>query len=718
MRRNILISLLIVLVVLVSCEEKDMKWINAQDPQADSAAITEICEQNNAECGYVRVKFDDGKLHAIFCGDCETGYRCSNDSNKCYDINECSRPELNDCNNEVSTCANEEGTYSCICKENYSGDDCVPDTRTRECENLPENAEWNTASSITQTWNGTSWEPSTIGIYSEEESTNECRFKCKANYFWNGSQCVNPCNFNPCNNVTNSTEICTALTATDYSCGCETHYTWNNSTLQCEADKQKANCTDLPENAEWNTASSITQTWNGEEWEPSTIGIYSEEESTDECRFKCDTNYFWHESQCITPCDPNPCIDLENSTEICIAIDEANYSCGCNEHYNWNTSTKKCNPATQTFFCANKPENSSWNSVSSYIQTWDGTDWTPSATATTYNEIAATTECRFKCNSGYKWNGFKCLKLGNIGNICTGQDKCYDNEKEIECPDLNEDFFGQDSQYAALGICVKQSFSINEAVENEKTVMDNNLELEWQQTIPSEYYTWSAATNYCNELTYAGKNDWRLPTLFELLSLIDAGKRTGSVVNSTYFPDSSFNNTFWSSSDSVNNKDYAKTVDLSIGDTEGDDKTSHNTVVCVRGNTPPLSSFSTKTINEEIVVTDSITGLMWQKTYKTRINWPTALKYCEELNYAGYNDWRLPNRNELLSLVNYNRYNPASNFPDIPENIWLWSSSSFVRQLDSAWRVEFYYGHIYYHYKSNNNVSYETSGVRCVRSDQ
>ena len=63
-------------------------------------------------------------------------------------------------------------------------------TRDAECKGLPENAQWNTVSTITQTWSGSAWEPSTNGEYNEAASTEECRFKCKTWYTWDGEECI------------------------------------------------------------------------------------------------------------------------------------------------------------------------------------------------------------------------------------------------------------------------------------------------------------------------------------------------------------------------------------------------------------------------------------------------------------------------------------------------------------------------------------------------
>lgn len=69
-------------------------------------------------------------------------------------------------------------------------DNITESERISACEGLPENAEWSSYDKITQTWNGTEWQPTTTGVYNETASATECRFKCVENYEWNGTQCV------------------------------------------------------------------------------------------------------------------------------------------------------------------------------------------------------------------------------------------------------------------------------------------------------------------------------------------------------------------------------------------------------------------------------------------------------------------------------------------------------------------------------------------------
>ena len=113
-------------------------------------------------------------------------------------------------------------------------------------------------------------------------------------------------------------------------------------------------------------------------------------------------------------------------------------------------------------------------------------------------------------------------------------------------------------------------------------------------------------------------------------------------------------------------------------------------------------------VSGEQVVTDSVTGLIWQKTYVTSKTWQQALAYCESLSYGGQSDWRLPNKKELMSLVNYERYRPASDFPNMPSN-WFWSSSTYVGSTNYAWYVYFNDGDVNSNNKTNNYYA------RCVR---
>ena len=61
-------------------------------------------------------------------------------------------------------------------------------------------------------------------------------------------------------------------------------------------------------------------------------------------------------------------------------------------------------------------------------------------------------------------------------------------------------------------------------------------------------------------------------------------------------------------------------------------------------------------------VTDNLTGFMWTKDaqqIKGTKKWNDALIRCNNFDFAGYTDWRLPNVRELLSLIDYGEHDPA-----------------------------------------------------------
>lgn len=165
--------------------------------------------------------------------------------------------------------------------------------------------------------------------------------------------------------------------------------------------------------------------------------------------------------------------------------------------------------------------------------------------------------------------------------------------------------------------------------------------------------------------------------------------------------------------------------------------TSVNSAVCDRAASGTDASFAD---NADGTITDNCTNLMWKKCSEglsgatcgtgsaSTMTWENGLALCEatalcndntfaadgdcsENGGVKYNDWRLPNINELLSIVNYSTYSPSINTTYFPATVsnGYWTSTTYAYDTSNAWNVYFYFGSTY---GDNKTSSYR---VRCVR---
>ena len=138
------------------------------------------------------------------------------------------------------------------------------------------------------------------------------------------------------------------------------------------------------------------------------------------------------------------------------------------------------------------------------------------------------------------------------------------------------------------------------------------------------------------------------------------------------------------------------------------------------------------TNNGDSTITDNQTGLMWKQCSEglgttttacdsgaiTTHTWQGALQQVQTVNgsgFASHTDWRLPNRNELASLVERSCNGPAINatyFPDIVSGTF-WSSSTYAGDSLHAWGVDFNVGTV-----RNHNKTSVLSSIRLVRGGQ
>ncbi len=274
--------------------------------------------------------------------------------------------------------------------------------------------------------------------------------------------------------------------------------------------------------------------------------------------------------------------------------------------------------------------------------------------------------------------------------VDTGQVKCYNATTEITCPAAGAAFYGQDAQVTRYA----PGFTLS---ADGLTVYDNNTGLTWQHTPDtngdgtinvSDKLNWSqtqARPAALNAAIYGGYNDWRLPTIKELYSLIDfrgadpSGCESLSAcpdivpfIDTDYF-DFAYGDT--SAGERIIDSQYASSslyaasstklfgVNFADGRIKGYDLTMPSgpektfLVQCVRGN--PDYGVNVFVDNGDQTITDDATGLMWARSDSGAVmTWEAALAWVQTQNaadYLGHSDWRLPNAKELQSIVDYSR---------------------------------------------------------------
>lgn len=254
------------------------------------------------------------------------------------------------------------------------------------------------------------------------------------------------------------------------------------------------------------------------------------------------------------------------------------------------------------------------------------------------------------------------LVINNYVQIATGQATLYDGDGNVlSSVSEGEDFYGQDANYL-------KGASMSYTDNGDGTITDDNTGLMWQQTPSSGSYYWQEAVDYCDSLELSGYDDWRIPSLKELFSISNFEKGW-PYLNVDYFDLATGTITkqeqFWSSNfyyvGMIEENESAFGVNHVTGHIKAyPAAVGHGRYVrAVRGDAYGTNNF---TDNGDGTITDESTGLMWiQDDNGEGVDWENALAYAENSDFAGYDDWRLPNVKELQGIVDYSGNFPAIN---------------------------------------------------------
>jgi len=278
--------------------------------------------------------------------------------------------------------------------------------------------------------------------------------------------------------------------------------------------------------------------------------------------------------------------------------------------------------------------------------------------------------------------------------VDTAQRACYDTSNEMICPLPAEPFYGQDGVHDGY----QPTYVVS---PDELTVRDGRTGLTWQKSPDldgdgdidvDDKLTWAEALAYVatvNDAGFAGYDDWRLPGIKELYSLIlftgidpsgYSGTDTSGLVPfiDTDHLDFGYGDTnageriidaqFWSSTEYVSTTMGGDATAFGVNFADGRIKGYPTEPIGPPGNQSTKTSFVRYVrgnpdygVNEYVdsgagTVTDVATGLVWQQSDSAvAMNWEGALAYCEDLTVASCDDWRLPNVKELQGILDYTR---------------------------------------------------------------
>ena len=263
---------------------------------------------------------------------------------------------------------------------------------------------------------------------------------------------------------------------------------------------------------------------------------------------------------------------------------------------------------------------------------------------------------------------------------------------------------------------------------NKEVVVDYATGYMWQDNKDAET-TFTGllddAIEYCDALELGSYSDWRLPNLRELVSIADMSKYNPAIDVNTFqhiIVESYISSDLGKEFDAGDKHySYGKSINFS----EGNPITSGGTKVrCVRNFGEIPEQKFTRDDTKKIVL-DVSTKLQWQDTDEVKTayhTWEAGIAYCEALDLAGHQDWRMPNFFELYSLfIATSQNSTPPGIDPIFQNTWsgqYFTSTTNTMSPSNANMVNF-----------NNNLADGIGGagyskvpkaqsmhVRCVRN--
>jgi Protein of unknown function (DUF1566) len=115
-----------------------------------------------------------------------------------------------------------------------------------------------------------------------------------------------------------------------------------------------------------------------------------------------------------------------------------------------------------------------------------------------------------------------------------------------------------------------EKYGVRFTANTDGTLTDNSTGLMWiadphDLTGNMQPHTWDEAIKFCEKLDYAHKSDWRLPTIIELLTLVDYEQKESALPELSSFRGVPRSNAYWTITSFAHNQLNAWIVDLKFG---------------------------------------------------------------------------------------------------------------------------------------------------------
>jgi hypothetical protein len=124
-----------------------------------------------------------------------------------------------------------------------------------------------------------------------------------------------------------------------------------------------------------------------------------------------------------------------------------------------------------------------------------------------------------------------------------------------------------------------------------------------------------------------------------------------------------------------------------------------------------VEGFSNKLGLIVLTYKDQQTGLIWAKNGNIvgkTMSWNDAINWVKQLTFDGYNDWRLPTKNELQNFIKRYDHSVTNNFSNIQDG-WYWTSTE--ENDNFVWGMGMNSKSIFRNHKSSENYVWPVRGV-------